>query len=478
VVDCQMTWGLMTYAKPFFVIARRRTTIAFLVAGNILHIHAFAQQWDPPAIIDYPDYRDYVAKRRPSSDLVEIGRRLFVAKFNSLDGAGRPGATGDSKPTTRDINHAIRLTRISGPDAMACNSCHNEPSIGGSGDFVTNVFVGAHLSDPPAQCITPALTNERHTIGLFGSGLVEIAAREMTADLMQQRERARERAAESEQNVPVDLESKGVKFGTLVVHPDGTFDARRLEGVDYSLIVRPFGWKGVSASLREFSIAALNQHHGMEADERFGWERTGLRDFDQAGMSTKFSIGQLTALVAFQANLPPPKQKFSDDPIMRSREVEGGEAFANIGCTTCHIAKLPISSIIFIEPNPYNRPGAAKPDDIGGTVSITIQGTSSDTQYLEAYSDLKRHNLCDSEIRHFCNERVKQDNVDLELFLTAKLWNLSTSAPYGHRGDLTTLSEAILAHGGEARKQREAFLTLPDDDKRKLIDFLLTLGRQ
>jgi CxxC motif-containing protein (DUF1111 family) len=63
------------------------------------------------------------------------------------------------------------------------------------------------------------------------------------------------------------------------------------------------------------------------------------------------------------------------------------------------------------------------------------------------------------------------------LFLTAKLWDVATSAPYGHRGDLRTLSQAILSHGGEARPQREAFLRLPDEDKRALIAFLRTLGR-
>jgi CxxC motif-containing protein (DUF1111 family) len=190
-------------------------------------------------------------------------------------------------------------------------------------------------------------------------------------------------------------------------------------------------------------------------------------------VENEFSIGQLTALVAFQASLPPPSQKLSDDYVLRTRELAGGEIFRNIGCAGCHIPMLPIASTVFLEPNPYNRPGAIRPDDVRGVVRIPIQSAGQQGLYLEAYSDLKRHNLCDDEIRHFCNEKRKQDNVDLELFLTAKLWDMATSAPYGHRGDLTTLSETILAHGGEARKQRNAFLELPDDEKRKLIEFLL-----
>jgi Di-haem oxidoreductase, putative peroxidase len=361
---------------------------------------------------------------------------------------------------------------------MACSSCHNQPAIGGSGDFVANVFVGAHFSDPPTQSIASNVTNERNTIGLFGSGQVEIAAREMTTDLMGQREDARRRALKSGHDVLIGLQSKGVNFGTLLVHPDGSFDASGLEGIDYGLVVRPFGVKGIAASLREFSIGALNQHHGIQAIERFGWERTGFRDFDLDGVENEFSIGQLTALVAFQASLPPPRQKLSDDHVLRTRELAGGEIFRNIGCADCHIPMLPIASTVFLEPNPYNRPGAIRPADVEGVVRIPIQSAGQHGLYLEAYSDLKRHNLCDDEIRHFCNEKRKQDNVDLELFLTAKLWDVATSAPYGHRGDLATLSETILAHGGEARKQREAFLELPDDEKRKLIEFLLSLGRQ
>jgi cytochrome c peroxidase len=454
-----------------------RVFVALLLFSSVA-LGETRQIWDPPAVTDKPDYRNYIGNDVGVADLIAIGRRLFVAKFNILDGAGRPGATGDSKPTTRTVSNNLQLTRVAGPDAMACSSCHNLPEIGGSGDFVANVFVGAHFSDPPTRSIASDVTNERNTTGLFGSGLVEIAAREMTTELMGQREDARRRALKSGQDVLIRLQSKGVSFGTLLVHPDGSFDASGLEGVDYGLVVRPFGVKGIAASLREFSIAALNQHHGIQAIERFGWERTGFRDFDLDGVENEFSIGQLTALVAFQASLPPPRQKLSDDNVLRTRELEGGDIFRNIGCAGCHIPTLPIASTIFSEPNPYNRPGAIRPDDVGGVVRIPIQSTGQQGLYLNAYSDLKRHNLCDDEIRRFCNEERKQDNVDLELFLTAKLWDVATSAPYGHRGDLTTLSEAILAHGGEARKQREAFLELPVDEKRKLIQFLLSLGRE
>jgi cytochrome c peroxidase len=369
------------------------------------------------------------------------------------------------------------MTRTAGPDAMACDSCHNQPATGGSGDFAANVFVGAHFSDPPTTRTDLETTNERNTTGLFGSGLIELLAREMTVELAAQRAEALAEAARQRTAVKMALSAKGVSFGAIVALPDGTIDAAELAGVDYDLVVRPFGVKGIAASLREFSIAAMNQHHGMQAIERFGWERTGLRDFDADGVEEELSVGQVTALVVFQAQLPAPRQAFDADARTRDAETLGGEVFAQIGCTSCHVPSLPLSDLVFREPGPFNRPGAVIPRDVSGTVGVDLAAANGGGHAVKAYTDLKRHNLCDAEIRHFCNEERRQDNVATELFLTAKLWDAASSAPYGHRGDLRTLSAAIVNHGGEARPQREAFLALPENQKRAVIAFLRTLGR-
>lgn len=435
-------------------------------------------EWDPPAITVFPDHNAVARKPELLPELIEQGRLLFEAKFNELDGAGRPGATGDSKPTPRSPSHNIELIRTSGPDAMACASCHNQPSSGGSGDFVANVFVGAHFSDPPTNRIDTEVTNERNTISIFGAGLIEILAKEMTQELHKLRAKALEEAKELGKNIRIDLSVKGVNFGSISARPNGTLDFRELEGIDYDLVVRPFGVKGVAASLREFTIAALNQHHGIQAIERFGWERTGRRDFDLDGVEVEFSIGQLTALVAFQAQLASPKPRFSKDPIAREAELQGKRLFEQIGCTSCHIPSLPIKSLNFREPNPYNRPGAITPDNVEGIVNISLDAQNNGNHFVMAFTDLKRHNLCDKEISHFCNEKHKQDNIHTDLFLTSKLWDIATSAPYGHRGDLRTLSKAILHHGGEARKQRDSFMSLPDEGKKQIISFLRTLGRK
>jgi hypothetical protein len=52
---------------------------------------------------------------------------------------------------------------------------------------------------------------------------------------------------------------------------------------------------------------------------------------------------------------------------------------------------------------------------------------------------------------------------------------VGNSAPYGHRGDLTTITEAILVHGGEARASRDAFVALSSEEQVKIVKFLKTL---
>ena len=60
-------------------------------------------------------------------------------------------------------------------------------------------------------------------------------------------------------------------------------------------------------------------------------------------------------------------------------------------------------------------------------------------------------------------------------FLSHRLWDVGNTGPYGHRGDLTTMTEAIHFHGGEARASRDAFFALPADDQAAIIEFLKTL---
>ena len=94
---------------------------------------------------------------------------------------------------------------------------------------------------------------------------------------------------------------------------------------------------------------------------------------------------------------------------------------------------------------------------------------------MRAFTDLKRHVICDDQDPFFRNERLIQNGVPVDQFITRKLWDVGNTAPYGHRGDLTTITEAILHHAGEARSQRERFAALSKDQQAEIIEFLKQL---
>ena len=57
------------------------------------------------------------------------------------------------------------------------------PVVGGAGDFAVNVFVSEGFESADFDSIDPQFSNERGTNHMFGAGLVELLAREITADL-------------------------------------------------------------------------------------------------------------------------------------------------------------------------------------------------------------------------------------------------------------------------------------------------------
>ncbi len=94
---------------------------------------------------------------------------------------------------------------------------------------------------------------------------------------------------------------------------------------------------------------------------------------------------------------------------------------------------------------------------------------------VRAFTDLKRHVIGDADYPHFLNEKVIQEGVPTNQFLTRKLWDAGSSDPYGHRGDLTTLTEAIINHGGEGRQSRDAFANLTAAEQAGIIKFLKSM---
>lgn len=149
-----------------------------------------------------------------------------------------------------------------------------------------------------------------------------------------------------------------------------------------------------------------------------------VADMSREKLHVTSSPGERRALEAFISSLDAPTVEPPDAARMTDlfmRFERGRRAFNQLGCAECHLPEIVL-------------------DD--GTV-------------VRAWTDLRQHDMGDST------------------WLTAPLWGIAASAPYLHDGRaLASLDAAILAHGGEAQRARDAYLHT-DDQTRGDVNLLL-----
>ncbi len=463
-----------------------RFATALILASLIASAKAGAQPvWEErTAALGQTAMTDGPLDKSELDALVATGEALFTAKFTVLDGAGRPQSTQAIIPTRP--RHPLRTSfaRTSGPDANACSSCHNDPVVGGAGDFVTTTFVAEGFTLSDFDSTDPQFSNERGTNHLMGAGLIELLAREMTADLQALRRTALRNARQNGEEFTVDLVTKGVAFGKLTGKPDGIVDLSNIEGVDADLVIRPFGQKGVMTSLRQFTINAMNAHHGMQAVERFGKRWTASTDFDGDEKPDEVNDADISALVAWQATRPAPVQSVDKNAEWKALASTGRGHFESLGCNTCHIPELPLKSLRFTDPGPVDAAGTLSRDQVREPAIYDLgllewagklRRNDEGEVLVPLFGDLKRHRMTDNRIDAFGNELLAQRFVDRTVFATAELWGVGSTAPYGHRNDMTTLDQVIRAHGGEARESRDAYVKADEQSRRSIIAFLRSL---
>ncbi len=448
--------------------------------------------------------------------LLDHGRQLFMANWTVQEGGGRPLTKGNGNPLS-DPNAALvfprAFNRVSAPDANSCAGCHNLPFgiPGGGGDFVANVFVlGQRFdfatfdgSDPRPTRSTvdesgrittlQTIANSRATLGMFGSGYIEMLARQMTADLQAIRD-----AILPGQSAA--LLSKGVSFGVLARNSNGTWVTSGVQGLPApslvtsgpddppNLIIRPFHQAGAVVSLRQFSNNAFNHHHGIQATERFG---IGA-DPDGDGFVNEMTRADVTAVSIFQATMAVPGRVIPNNPAIERAVLNGEQLFDRIGCASCHVSSLPLfnNGWVFTEPNRYNPIGNLQLGQ-APTLSVNLNNSSlplprlkavNDVVHVPAYTDLKLHDICSGP--HDPNGEVLDMNQTAgspgffagnRFFITRKLWGVANEPPYFHHGQFTTLREAILAHAGEALAARRWFDTLTQYEQGSIIEFLKSL---
>jgi hypothetical protein len=427
-----------------------------------------------------PDSSRFLIARDPFRAIVR-GRQLFQRKFTQAQGLGP--RTGDGEG---DIESDAS---IGAGHTDSCAACH--AGLHAAAGFGGHVFTHPDSRDAPH---------------LFGLGLQEALADEITRDLRAIREAALERAERRGEPVRARLRSKRIDYGWLTAGPDGSLDFTEIEGVDDDLRVKPFFAQGLAFSIRQFVVGALNNEMGLEAaDPDLLAASEGARVVTPAGMVLDGAIDHLD---------PPPVASASEDgdgdgvvdevdPALvdylefyllnyfrpgryepyPSASRKGRGILEQIGCVSCHVPTLqmnedPRVADVETEYDPeqggFNglfataRTRLEVVPDHGGLPPLR-RASKRRFRVQGIFTDFKRHDL---------GPNFWERNFDGTLqreFMTEALWGVATTAPYGHDGRSVNLREAILRHGGEAQDARDSFAALSDERQRQLLEFLESL---
>lgn len=360
-------------------------------AGLALAIIALMAAWSPSETRAIGDARNLIPEVRiPQDDIndgtatfnqiFDAGRHIFSNRFTSADHYGEaPDGPRRSLQTIAGRPN-LPFLRFNGLDAQSCLECHlaigfdaeggpggpfqfaREPGItGGGAGPASNAF---GFDEFPLSTVG-FVRNPPHT---FGAGYVQRLAEEMTEDLLALRDGAIAQAVSGGQAVNVSLDTKGINFGNLVALPTGQIDPGQsnIVGVSSDLVVRPFHWKGLASTIRNFVTGAMNFHFSVQPKELLD---RGIVPNDNPNGTVPGDIeneileGEISAVTIFTAmNRPPAESSVGLNPV--SVEL-GRQLFANVGCIDCHTPSLRIADprVTIIDPRiliPQMRERAAR----------------------------------------------------------------------------------------------------------------------
>src|SRR5262247_4915635 len=408
-----------------------------------------------------PDSSMFIIRRDPLRS-IRRGRQLFQRKMSRSEGVGPIVGDGFG-----DIN---KVLAIGAGFADSCAGCHGRPrgSAGAGGDVATR-------------------PDSRDAPHLFGLGLKEMLADEITSDLRMIRAEAAAAARSTRWPVRARLQSKGIRYGFIKALPDGGMDTSEVDGVDPDLRVRPFFAHGGTISIREFVVGAWQAEMGLQAvDPDLGIASRGGRVVTPAGMVLDGSIDSIEAPPTEDPNADPDQDGVRNEiptslvdhmefyflnyfkPAVYEQTTDtehGRRIFERSGCASCHIPDLliehdrrvgDVETAFDTNRGIFNNLFAT----VTGLFTLRSDGTGFPDLQLpnmrpflvkNIYTDFKRHDLGPNFY-----ERNYDGTIRTE-FLTRPLWGVGSTGPYGHDGRSVNLFEVILRHGGEASSARDSF---------------------
>ncbi|PAV25910.1 thiol oxidoreductase [Tamilnaduibacter salinus] len=209
-----------------------------------------------------------------------------------------------------------------------------------------------------------------------------------------------------------------------------------------------FGWKAAEPNVRQQSAGAFAGDMGLTSRLHTQTDCTPAQDCDRFahGGQPEVSEKVLRFVTFYATSLAVPARRDMDRPAVE----RGATLFNQIGCAACHQPRHVTGSVT-------ERPDLSK-------------------QTIWPYTDLLLHDmgpeLADNRPVFEANGRE---------WRTPPLWGIGLAktvnprAGFLHDGRARTLEEAILWHGGEARRARERYRKLEQNQRQALIRFLKSL---
>jgi hypothetical protein len=424
----------------------------------------------------------YLIKRDPARS-IRRGRQLFQRKFTMAQGFG-PRVSHDS------VGNIQSSAALGAGLVDSCAGCHGRPrgSAGFGGDVVTR-------------------PDSRDAPHLFGLGLVEQLADEITRDLREQRDDAVDEARRRRRSVTVELESKGIEFGEISVSSSGSVSTSRVRGVDPDLRVKPLFHHGGTISIREFLMGAFKDEMGLESVDPVLCAATDpsnpTRQTSPSGFVFDPALDDFARPPACSAQADPDRDGvrneidaalvdhmefyllnyFKPGLGKQTRRTKAGlSLMKRMDCTDCHVQTLTIASDRRVaDVQTVYDPGRGIFNRLFATATTRFEVVGDGNKYPKLvpagdpfvveniFADFKRHDLGPAfHERNYNGTRQTS-------FMTEPLWGVGSTAPYGHDGRSINLEEVILRHGGEAQRSRDSFARLSEDSRNKVIEFLNTL---
>ncbi len=391
----------------------------------------------------------------------------IAANISAALGEPLPDATPEQLATF-ERGREVMLKRFDlasglGPafNVTFCGACHERPVFGGSAGLYRNFFLSGRLTvdgaflpgdsageaggvlrvynynyedGEPARPLVPDDTTimaQRNPIPMFGVGLIaELDDETILANVD-----------------PGDADGDGVSG---VANFDRGFVGR-------------FGRKSQTVSIEGFIRGPLFNHLGVTTDPLSDDARTNL-PVDSSSARVRSAIGNAPAKgsIAFQVSAPDGPS--FDDDIAPDPELSPEELFDLISFT------MLLAAPEFEPQTEESNAGRLLFRQVGCS-ACHVPRLEGPRGPLPLYSDLLLHDMGEA-----LADGLVQGLATGSEFRTQPLWGLSAVGPYLHDGRAETVADAILAHGGEGQRSRDAYAALDDAEQSSVVEFLMTLG--